>query len=87
MRYHRFMGQLLVRNVSADGIAALKRQALANGRSVEAEHRALIEGLNTPAPPPDANDWLAEADRLRQMTRGRSEIPSWILIREARDSR
>ena len=88
MRYHRRMGQLLVRNVSDDGIAALKRRAADNGRSVEAEHRAIIESLAEPPKPEAAHhDWLAEADRLREMTRGRSDVPSWLLIREDRDSR
>ena len=87
MRYHSRMGQLLVRNVSEDGVAALKRRAMENGRSVEAEHRALIEALIRPATSTPAHDWLAEADRLREMTKGRSDVPSWVLIREDRDSR
>ena len=87
MRYHRFMGQLLVRNVSEEGIAALRRLAAENGRSVEAEHRAMIESLKAPKGSLEGRGWLAEADRLREMTRGRSSVPSWVLIREARDSR
>lgn len=75
------MGQLLVRNVSDDAIGALRRRAETNGRSVEAEHRALIEGLvQRPV-----TDWLAEADRLRELTRGRPGPPSWVIIREMRD--
>ena len=82
------MGQLLVRNVSEEGVAALRRRAAENGRSVEAEHRALIENLaKAGRPEPTSHDWLAEADRLREMTRGRSSVPSWVLIREARDER
>ncbi len=88
MRYHPRMGQLLVRNVSDAGLEALKRRATENGRSVEAEHRALIDELAKPASrPADARDWLAEADRLREMTKGRSDTPSWVLIREDRDAR
>lgn len=85
------MGQLLVRNVSDEGVAALKRRAAENGRSVEAEHRAMIERLAQPhqphQPQPDTRDWVAEADRLREMTKGRSSVPSWVLIREDRDAR
>ena len=82
------MGQLLVRNVPDEAIAALKLQAAGNGRSMEAELRLLIEASVTPTPPEQGScDWLAEADRLREMTRGRSDVPSWVLIREARDSR
>ena len=81
MRYHRRMGQLLVRNVSDEGVAALRRRAESNGRSVEAEHRSLIENLvQRPV-----QDWLAEADRLRELTRGRPGPPSWVIIREMRD--
>lgn len=83
MRYHVGMGQLLVRNLSDEAVNALKARALRSGRSVEAEHRALLEDLvERPV-----TDWLAEADRLRAMTRGRGGPPAWVLIREDRDSR
>ena len=84
MRYHRGMGQLLVRNVPDEAIAALKRQAAKNGRSMEAEARELLKELASPAP---KRDWLAEADRLRERTKGRGGPPAWVLIREDRDSR
>ncbi len=77
------MAQLLVRNLTDDAVSALKARAERNGRSVEAEHRELIEGLvETPTV-----DWLAEADRLRAMTRGRGGPPGWVLVREDRDAR
>ena len=84
MRYRPHMGQLLVRNVPEEAITALKRQAARNGRSMEAEARELLKELAASQPKPD---WLAEADRLREMTKGRGGPPSWILIREDRDSR
>lgn len=36
------MGQLLVRDLDDDVIRRLKRRAAANGRSTEAEHRAIL---------------------------------------------
>jgi antitoxin FitA len=36
------MGQLVVRKVEEDVIRALKREALKNGRSAEAEHREIL---------------------------------------------
>jgi antitoxin FitA len=37
------MAQLTVRNLSDDVVAALKARAAANGRSMEAEHRRILE--------------------------------------------
>ena len=82
MRYHRDMGQLLVRNVSEEAIAALKARAEANGRSVESEHRELLQGLARPG----FDAWLAELDALREATRGRGGPTSEEIIREDRDS-
>lgn len=36
------MGQLLVRDLDDEVVAELKRQAAANGRSAEAEHREIL---------------------------------------------
>ena len=36
------MRQLIVRNLEADLVAALKRRAARHGRSAEAEHRAIL---------------------------------------------
>ena len=83
MRYHAAMGQLLVRNVPEEAIAALKRQAVGNGRSMEAEMRALLQLL---VKPPE-RDWLAEADRLRAKTKGRGGPDAWEILRDARDAR
>ena len=76
------MPQLLVRNVPEETVAALKRRASANGRSVEAEHRALLEE----ALPSDVTAWLERARELRLLTAGRKFTPSEVLIRESRDS-
>jgi plasmid stability protein len=77
------MGQLLVRNLSDDIIDALRRRAAAHHRSVEAEHRAVLESAL--APGLDVlRDKLAS---LRQATEGRIDRPSESLIRESRDER
>jgi len=36
------MAQLIVRNIEAEVVALLKRQAAAHGRSMEAEHREIL---------------------------------------------
>ena len=77
------MGQLLVRNLPDDVVTALKERAARNGRSVEAEHRSLLQETLGP----QGMSWAERADRLRAMTRGRSLVPSWVLIREDRNSR
>ena len=84
MRYHVRMGQLLVRNVPDEAITALKTQAARNGRSMEAEARELLSRLAPPAP---KRDWLAEADRLREATKGRGGPDAWEIVREMRDER
>ena len=75
----RTMAHLTVRNVSEDLVAALKRRAAANGRSLEAEHRALLHaallGANA--------DFAARAAKLRQ--RLRSSADSTETIRSCRD--
>ncbi|NYZ13443.1 plasmid stability protein [Azospirillum sp. RWY-5-1] len=42
------MGNLLVRNLSDETIHRLKERAALHGRSVEAEHRAVLEEAMTP---------------------------------------
>ena len=82
MRYHRRMGQLLVRNVSEEGIRALKARAVSYGRSMEAELREMVESLAKPK----LSDFVAESDRLREETRGRGGMTAEQIIREDRDS-
>lgn len=43
------MAQLIVRNLDADLVWRLKRRAVANGRSVEEEHRQLLRQALRPA--------------------------------------
>lgn len=42
------MAQLIVRNLPESVVRALKRRAAEHGRSVEAEHRALLEAALLP---------------------------------------
>jgi plasmid stability protein len=77
------MPQLLVRDVSPEIVDAIKRRAAANGRSAEAEHRAILEeSLQA-----ERNAFREVAKRLREQTAGRNLSDSTDLIREDRDSR
>jgi antitoxin FitA len=75
------MGQLLVRKVDDDLIRRLKQRAAAAGRSVEAEHRALLEAALRPG----AVGFAERARELRGRTRGRKTTDSAELIRADRD--
>ena len=78
------MPQFLVRNVSASTAAALRSRAARNGRSVESEHRALLDEALAP---PAFEAWSAELDRLRDETRGRGGPTAVEILREDRGSR
>ena len=72
--------QMVVRNLEPGVVAALKRRAARNGRSLEKELRILL----TREARPHRRDLLAEADRIRAMTPGR--LPDATdLLREDRD--
>lgn len=73
------MAQLTVRNISEEVVGALKRKAAANGRSAEAEHRALLREalLGT------EERFVQRAKALRQ--RLRSSVDSADTIRAERD--
>jgi len=77
------MPQLLVRDVPRDVMEALKRQAAANGRSAEAEHRAILEQ----ALKAGRAGFAVRAAALRAATAGRINGHSAELIREDRDLR
>jgi plasmid stability protein len=49
------MAQLLVREVSEDVVRRLKERAKAHGRSVEAEHRLILEAAVRP--PLSTSEW------------------------------
>lgn len=74
------MGQLIVRELADDLIRRLKERAAQNGRSMEAEHRRLLEEALIPG-----NDTFFEtAARLRAETRGTQQSDSADLVRADR---
>lgn len=81
------MAQLLVRNVSEDVVRALKARAVAHGRSVEAEHRVLLEQALAADRRAQVEAWLKKAKPLHERLQGRVFTPSEVLIRESRDER
>lgn len=86
-RYHRIMGQVLIRKLD-DGLLTDYRLAAAhNGRSLEAELReALAQGR--PKVRLSAEELMALSKRLRAHTpTSAAAIDSTDLIREDRDAR
>ncbi|APH70170.1 FitA-like ribbon-helix-helix domain-containing protein [Aquibium oceanicum] len=77
------MASLHVRNVDEEIVRKLKERAERNGRSAEAEHRAILAEMLASERP--SFDELAA--RLREITKGRHHTPSEILQRESRDER
>lgn len=78
------MASLHVRNLDEDLIARLKRRAVRHGRSAEAEHREILRQALAGEM---QMSWDEMAARLRELTKGRIQTPSEVLIREDRDSR
>jgi len=74
-----WMAQLTVRKLSEEVVGALRRRAAANGRSAEAEHRAILREtlLGT------EEEFATRAAALRR--RLRSSVDSTAVIREDRD--
>jgi len=77
-------GILHVRNLDGELIAALKRRASRHGRSTEAEHREILRQALAADADPDFDKLAAE---LRNLTKGRKQTPSELLLREGRDTR
>lgn len=75
------MGQVIVRNLDDQVIAALKVKAELHGQSLEQELRAILSN----AALPNAEEKLALADRIRGLTPQRRQTDSTTLIREDRD--
>ncbi len=84
------MASLHVRNVEDEIVERLKSRAARNGRSSEAEHREILRRALEweRAPGPEAGlSWDERAARLRELTKGRPQTPSEVLLRESRDER
>ena len=77
------MASLHVRNVDDEIVRKLKERAERNGRSAEAEHRAILSEMLASERP--SFDELAA--RLREKLKDRPHTPSEILLRESRDER
>jgi plasmid stability protein len=79
------MAQFLVRDVPENIAAALKKRARKNGRSTEAELRAILAETVKPK----GADFWKKAEKLREELRakGYSFTDSSVLIRQDRDSR
>lgn len=74
------MGQLLVRGLDDTLIATLRQRAARHGRSVEAEHRAILER----ALAPEMELFAAAAARLRARTPPQTS-DSADIVRQDRD--
>ena len=76
------MASVTIRNLDDDVVAALKRRANANNRSLEAELRVI---LDRDVRGQTAEDFLALADRIAAMTpKDRPQTDSVELLREDR---
>ena len=78
------MAQLVVRNLDEELIVKLKKRAVENGRSAEAEHREILRQALAEEP---RRSFKELAAKVRSMTEGRRHTPSEELLREGRDER
>lgn len=83
------MASLHVRNVDEEIVRKLKERAERNGRSAEAEHRAILAETLVwdAAPEADLAEWKRRAADFRASLEGRALTPSEVLLRESRDER
>ena len=79
------MGQVLIRNLDDETIAAYREAAARNERSLEAELRFALKVLR-PTTQVQRDEAARRLDALREQTRGRDHTPSAILVREIRDA-
>jgi plasmid stability protein len=83
------MAQLIVRNLDESIVKALKARAAAHGRSMEAEHRAVLEEALRRTPDQRMQEnWLRETQRLRDSFPKAGEGESTLdMLRDFRDNR
>jgi plasmid stability protein len=82
------MTTLVLHNLDDHLVTLLELRAKANGRSAEAEHRAILEAALCPADSPrrmSREEFILMAKRLQDRTRGNREIDSAEIIRGFRD--
>jgi len=77
------MGQVIVRNLNDEVVAALKRKARLHGRPLEQELREILTEAARLSP----REKVALADKIASMTQGDLKTDSADLIRADRDSR
>jgi plasmid stability protein len=75
------MGQVIVRNLDDETIAALKARAAMRGNSLEQELRGILAQAARPGP----EERLALADEIRAMTPRKRQSNSTALVREDRE--
>lgn len=75
------MAQVLVRDLPDEVVERLKAKAAAEGRSLEAHLRLVLEGASELG----RDEFLALADAVAETTRGRPQTDSAELIRSSRD--
>ena len=82
------MAQLLVRNRSDATVATIKARAVRNGRSLEAEHRAILDEAARADPEEQAKAvWIERAPRSRDAFAGRVFSPSEDIVWDMRGER
>ena len=79
------MATISVRRLDESVVDRLKRRASSNNRSLEDEVRHILECAVGDDTESRRAAFLALADRLRRETKGRTQTPAEVLIREDRD--
>jgi plasmid stability protein len=79
------MGQVLIRNLDDDVIAAYREAAKRNQRSLEAELREKLR-LHRPWTPEQIAASAERMAKIRAMTPDVPQTPAEVLVRELRDS-
>lgn len=75
------MAQVLVRDLPDEVVERLKAKAAAEGLSLEAHLRALLDAASRL----DRDEFIAVADSIAESTRGREQTDSTELVRASRD--
>ena len=73
-----------IRNLDEATVRKLKKRAALNGRSAEAEYRAI---LTEAARQDDKLDWIRLSDEIFAHTKGRTQPLSEDLLQKGRDER